>query len=99
MRRVAQRLRPPLVMVARSAYPASEAATAGAVAGLVAGLVLALFLTAVNLARGVSLWIGFKAAGAPFLAERALQPGFDALAIVVGVASHLGVSAAWGALF
>jgi hypothetical protein len=75
------------------------AVLAGALAGLIAGLVLAAFMTLLNVASGLDPWIGAKMAGAPFLGERALRPGFDAAAVLVGVVSHLGVSAAWGAVF
>src|SRR5206468_1344331 len=40
-----------------------------------------------------------KGAGAPFLGERAMQPGFDGAAVLVGVVSHFAVSIVWGALF
>jgi hypothetical protein len=76
-----------------------QAVKGGAVAGIVAGLILALFLVATHLAGGQDVWLAFKGAGAPLLGERAMQPGFDALAVIVGVLAHLGVSIAWGAAF
>ena len=35
----------------------------------------------------------------PFLGERATQPGFDMQAVLVGAASHFGISIIWGLLF
>jgi hypothetical protein len=72
---------------------------AGAFAGTVAGVVLAIVMTLANVANGVDPWIGAKAAGAPFLGARAMQPGFDGVALAAGVLTHLAVSAAWGAAF
>jgi hypothetical protein len=56
-------------------------------------------MTAVALAGGTDPWIAAKIAGAPFLGDRVLKPGWDAWAVSVGVMSHIGVSATWGALF
>ena len=71
----------------------------GAVAGIVAGLVLAAFLTVMNLSQGKDFWVGFKGAALPFLGERVHQPGFDALAVSLGVACHMAISIGWGVLF
>ncbi len=71
----------------------------GIAAGLVGGAVLSIYLLLMNLARGNDLWVVAKAAGAPFLGERSLMPGFDAGAILVGLLSHFAISAIWGALF
>jgi hypothetical protein len=71
----------------------------GAVAGIIAGFVISLFTVATNLAGGRDAWMGMKGAGTPFLGERAMQPGFDAPAVIVGVSSHFAVSIAWGVLF
>src|SRR5262249_32782517 len=71
----------------------------GLIAGLIGGIILSLFNVATSLAEGADIWLGAKLAGAPFLGERAMQPGGDLLAIVVGGPSHFGVSMAWGALF
>ena len=71
----------------------------GVVAGLIAGLVLSLFMVVMNVLKGQDVWLVMKGAGLPFLGERAAQPGFDALAVVVGVLCHFAVSAVWGALF
>jgi hypothetical protein len=71
----------------------------GAVAGVVAGLILALFLTVMNLTHGQDLWVGLKGAALPFLGERVHQPGFDAVAVMLGVLCHTAVSVGWGVLF
>lgn len=71
----------------------------GVVAGIVGGIVLSLIMAGMALASGGELWPALKGAGAPFLGERAFQPGFDPLAIVVGLSAHFAVSIFWGALF
>lgn len=71
----------------------------GVIAGIVGGIVIAVVMLVINLARGQDVWMGMKGAGAPFLGDRAMQPGFDALAVIVGVLSHFAVSVVWGALF
>jgi hypothetical protein len=71
----------------------------GIVAGLVGGLVLSVFLLILNAAGGRDVWMGMKGAGLPFLGERAMRPGFDAVAVGVGVLSHFLVSVAWGLPF
>jgi hypothetical protein len=80
-------------------FSARERLVAGMLAGLVGGIVLSAFLTLLSIMDGTDVWIGAKVAGVPLLGERALQPGFDAGAVLVGVTSHLGVSMTWGALF
>lgn len=71
----------------------------GAIAGVVAGIVLSLFLLAMNLARGDDVWMGMKVPAAPFLGERAMQPGFEPGPVLAGVASHFLVSIAWALPF
>src|SRR5262245_3835779 len=71
----------------------------GAVAGLIAGFVLALYTLGTSLGSGADPWVAAKLAGTPFLGPRAMQPGFDAFAVAVGVLCHLGVSIAWGIPF
>jgi hypothetical protein len=77
-------------------YERKRAAIGGIVAGLVAGIVLALFMLVMNLLARQDIWLGMKLAGVPFLGEAATQPGFDAIPVVVGVATHMAISAAWG---
>lgn len=71
----------------------------GVIAGIVGGITIAAFMTLINLAQQRDIWVGMKAAGAPFLHDRALQPGFDPAAIGVGIISHFAVSIVWGVLF
>lgn len=72
---------------------------AGAIAGLIAGLVLTAFMAAMSYNRGADIWYGMKGAAAPFLGARATSPGFDLQPVALGLAVHLGISLAWGALF
>jgi uncharacterized membrane protein YagU involved in acid resistance len=71
----------------------------GVVAGLVGGAALALVMLIAALIQGHDIWIGMKGAAAPFLHERAMQPGFDATAVALGVVCHFAVSIVWGVLF
>lgn len=71
----------------------------GIAAGLFAGLVLSLFLLGTALAAGGSVWRVLAAPSAPVLGERALQDGFDFVAVVLGVAIHFAIAALWGGLF
>jgi hypothetical protein len=71
----------------------------GAFAGVVAGVLLTLFMTVMSAASGQDIWYGMKGAAAPFLGESAMRPGFDLLAVIVGLVSHLAISAIWGILF
>src|SRR5262245_45187355 len=80
-------------------YERKRAAIGGIVAGLVAGLLLALFMLVMNLLARQDIWVGMKSAGIPFLGEAATRPGFDVIPVVVGVATHLAISAAWGLVF
>lgn len=77
----------------------TQAVKGGIVAGLIGGAVLSLFLIVMNLAAGQDIWAGVKIAGAPFLGERAMQPGFDLGPVLIGALSHLGISIGWGLLF
>jgi hypothetical protein len=86
-------------MAIRSKDQAHLAAKGGAIAGIAGGVVISLFMLATNVAAGRDVWMGMKGAGAPFLGERAMQPGFDAAAVIVGVLSHFAVSIGWGILF
>ena len=86
-------------MTVHNSRQAGRAAKGGLIAGLVGGLVLSVFMAVMNLIRGHDVWGGMKFAGVPVLGERALQPGFDGLAVAVGVFDHFAVSAVWGVLF
>ncbi|WP_394844205.1 hypothetical protein LZC95_45025 [Pendulispora brunnea] len=71
----------------------------GVAAGVFGGIVVALFGVVANVLEGRDFWAAFKGAGAPFLGERAMQPGFDSTAVIVGVLSHMAVSIAWAIPF
>ncbi len=71
----------------------------GAVAGLVGGLTLGLFVLIVAIWQHGYLWVPFKFPAAPLLGERVLAPGFDPLAIVLGLLVHAVVSIGWGVAF
>ena len=88
----------PRGMVAND-FDRRRAVGGGIIAGLVSGLALSVFQLALAISTGRNPFIVFKAAAAPFLGERALQPGFDAGAIVAGAACHFAVAAVWGLLF
>ena len=86
-------------MAVHTKAQATQAIRGGVLAGVVGGVVLSAFTLAVTLANGMNGWAPIKAPGAPMLGERALQPGFDATAIGVGVISHFATSIVWGVLF
>jgi hypothetical protein len=71
----------------------------GVVAGLVAGVALSVLLAVMNAIQGHDVLRGLKFAGVPLLGPRALEPGFDHVAIVVGQVCHLAVSLFWGVTF
>jgi hypothetical protein len=65
------------------------------VAGLVSGGLLTVMMTVMSALRGKDIWFGMKGTAAPFLGERAMIPGFDPIAVPVGVALHLFISIGW----
>jgi hypothetical protein len=71
----------------------------GAIAGVAAGLLAGVCLVVSSALNGQAVWIPPKLASAPFFGERSLHPDFDALPLLVGLATHFAVCAAWGALF
>lgn len=71
----------------------------GVVAGIVGGLAVSLFMLLMSLTSGRDIWRGMKVAGAPFTGEQAMEPGFDAPTVIVGLLSHFAVSIVWGVLF
>ena len=75
------------------------AAPRGVFAGLGAGVFLTILMTVMSAARSKDVWYGMKGAAAPFLGDRAMSPGFDLAAVLLGLASHLVVSTIWGVLF
>lgn len=71
----------------------------GVIAGVIGGAVVATLMLIGALAQGQDIWIGMKGAGAPFLRERAMAPGFDAAAVTLGIICQFAVSIVWGVLF
>jgi hypothetical protein len=69
------------------------------VGGIVGGIVLAVLLVGIALFEGHDGWSALKGAATPFLHERASQPGFDLVPLVLGLALHFVVAIAWGAIF
>lgn len=69
------------------------------VAGLVSGGVLTAMMTIMSALRGKDIWFGMKGTAAPFLGERAMSPGFDLLAVPMGLALHLFISIGWALAF
>jgi hypothetical protein len=65
----------------------------------VGGVAIAIVMLGLALVGGQDPWMALKGAGAPFLGERAMQPGFDGLAVALGVICHMAVSAVWGVGF
>jgi hypothetical protein len=70
-----------------------------AIAGTLGGAVMAMVAVAFALARGTDVSLPLKMASSLFYLERALEPGFDAGPVAVGIVTHLGVSIAWATIF
>ena len=86
-------------MAVHNQYQTIRALKGGVVAGLVAGVVLSVILAVMNAIQGRDVLRGLKFPAVPLLGPRALEPGFDHVAIVVGQVCHLGVSMFWGVTF
>lgn len=71
----------------------------GVAAGAFGAIALWVALLLDRSVGGVDVFSVLKTAGAPFLGERALEPGPDWGAVVVGIVSHLAVSLVWGLIF
>lgn len=69
------------------------------VAGLVSGGVLTAMMTVMSAVRGKDIWFGIKGTAAPILGDVAMQPGFHALAVPLGLALHLFISVGWALAF
>jgi hypothetical protein len=81
-------------------HPGRESwVTGGVVGGVVGGLVMSMFMIGMNLVKGMDVWMGAKMPGLPFLQERAMEPGFAAGPVFVGMLSHFAVAIGWGLLF
>ena len=88
-----------MTTLAKRHWNAGRAIGGGAVAGIIGGLAMAVLLLILTVARGGDAWVALKGAGTPFLGRRAALPGFDGVAVLVGLLCHLAVSTIWGALF
>jgi hypothetical protein len=71
----------------------------GVVAGIAGGIAVAVTLTVMFLINGVDVLAAAKSAALPVLGARALRPGSDLPALLVGVAAHFAISIAWGVAF
>lgn len=86
-------------MVARTSGEARHALKGGVVAGIIGGVAMSVFMMAMNVFKGQDIWMGAKMPALPLLGERAMEPGFDAWPVLLGMMSHFGVSIGWGVLF
>jgi hypothetical protein len=71
----------------------------GAVAGIVGGFVSAVWGLVMSPLLGTEILHETKLAAVPLLGKAALEPERAPLALLVGGASHFGVSIAWGIVF
>jgi len=78
---------------------AKSALLGGVIAGAAGGLMLLPWAAITALFRGQNLLLAVKLPSAWLLGERALRPGFDFIALYLGLMTHFAVSIAWGAAF
>jgi len=78
---------------------ARRAAKGGVISGFLAGALLTVMMTVMSAANRSDVWYGMKGAAAPFLARRAMAPGFDLPAVLFGLGTHLAISIAWAVPF
>ena len=97
--RLEQGYTPRHIRVVAPSHGRAHALGGGVVAGIIGGIVIAIRLVASSLMKGGDAWMPLKGAAAPFLHERAAQPGFDATAVVLGAICHFAISIIWGVLF
>ena len=71
----------------------------GAIAGLVGGIVSAVWGLVMSPVLGTDVFRETRLAAVPLLGRASLEPGNAAAALLVGGASHFGVSIAWGMVF
>lgn len=71
----------------------------GVCAGLVGGIVSAAWGLAASPILGTDVLEETRLAAVPLLGRAAMEPGYVPLALLVGGASHLGVSIAWAIPF
>ncbi len=85
--------------MARPSIQPGNGVDVGLLAGLAGGLVIAVFRITMALRAGGDAWHPLEMAAAPVLGERALLPGFDLSAFVLGTILHFAIAAAWGGVF
>lgn len=78
---------------------ARHALRGGVVAGAAAGAILTVMMVTMSFARGNDVWYGIKGAAQPVLGDRAMLPGFDLMAVLLGFAIHIAISIAWAIPF
>jgi hypothetical protein len=83
-------------MAAKASSQLARSLKGGVAAGFIAGLVLSGLLIISMLIQDMDPWMAIKGTSAPFLGERALQPGFDAFSVALGAVLHLAISMLWG---
>jgi hypothetical protein len=76
-----------------------EGVQGGMFAGAAGGAALLCYVALAGSAAGYDAWAGVKLAAAPWLGGRVLLPGFDALAVVLGLVGHFTTATAWGMSF
>jgi hypothetical protein len=71
----------------------------GAIAGLIGGFIGAVWALVMSPILGTDVFHETRLAAVPLLGRAALEPENTAYALLVGGASHFGVSIAWAILF
>jgi len=79
-------------MAARTAGEARHALKGGVIAGIIGGVAMSIFMMGMNAAKGQDIWMGAKMPALRFLGDRAMEPGFDAGPVLLGMISHFGVA-------
>jgi len=69
------------------------------VAGLLGGVTMAIAAVILAAAHGGDPWLPLKMPSVAFYLQRALEPGFDAGPVALGILCHLAVSMVWAALY
>ncbi len=86
-------------MTVQNKLQARSATVGGVIAGAAGGLMLTILMAILNATAGRDVIRGLKFPGVWLLGQRALQPGFDFIAVYVGLGTHFAVSIAWGVAF
>jgi len=69
------------------------------VAGLLGGVAMAIAAVILAAAHGADPWVPLKMPSTPLYLQRALEPGFDAGPLALGILAHLGVSIVWAVIY